>query len=166
VFVGCIRQYCYCRERKYCPFDDPNDFSYVIKVKENAPELLRRALSRLPVDVVITGDYQPAERRFQVSRRMLEVSLELGFPVSVLERSPLVLRDLDLLKEINQRAPSVVFFSMIWAPDSPTYERVRQMENLAPRIAPRAKALCSHGADCESRHLDRHQHDADPARPV
>jgi len=110
-------------------------------VKENAPELLRRALSRLPVDVVITGDYQPAERRFQVSRRMLEVSLELGFPVSVLERSPLVLRDLDLLKEINQRAPSVVFFSMIWAPDSPTYERVRQMENLAPRMEKRYAAM-------------------------
>ncbi|RPJ38067.1 MAG: hypothetical protein EHM35_05385, partial [Planctomycetaceae bacterium] len=133
--VGCVRQYCYCRERKYCPHDNPDDFAYVIKVKENAPELLRRALSRLPVDVIITGDYQPAEKKLEVSRRMLEVCLELGFPVSVLERSPLVLRDLDLLKEINQRAPSVVFFSTISAPDSPTYERVRQMENLAPRIA-------------------------------
>ena len=77
------------------------------------------------MDVVCTGDYQAAERRFGVSRKMLEVCLELGFPVSVLERSPLVLRDLDLFKEINQRAPSVVFFSMISAPDSPTFERVR-----------------------------------------
>jgi DNA repair photolyase len=59
---------------------------------------------------------------------MLEVCLEQGFPVSVLERSPLVLRDLDLLKEINQQAPSVVFFSMISAPASPTYERVRLMD--------------------------------------
>ena len=88
----------------------------MIKVKENAPELLRRALSRLPVDVFATGDYQAAEKKFEVSRRILEVCLDLGFPVSVLERSPLVLRDLDLLKEINQRAPSVVFFSMIWPP--------------------------------------------------
>ena len=134
-------QYCYCREKHYCPFDDPNDFSYVIKVKENAPELLRKALSRLPVDVVITGDYQPAEKKFEISRRMLEVCLDLGFPVSVLERSPLVLRDLDLLKEINQRAPSVVFFSMISAPDSPTYERVRQMEHLAPRMEKRYAAM-------------------------
>jgi hypothetical protein len=64
---------------------------------------------------------------------------------------------------------------MISAPDSPTYERVRQMENLAPRIAG-AKALRGHGADRESRHPDRHQHDvnprsaaerdADPARPA
>jgi len=55
--------------------------------------------------VVITGDYQPAEKKFEVSRRMLEVCLELGFPVSVLERSPLVLRDLDLINDINARAP-------------------------------------------------------------
>jgi DNA repair photolyase len=64
-----------------------------------------------------------------------------GFPVSVLERSPLVLRDLGLLKEINQQAPSVVFFSMISAPDSPSYERVRQMENLAPRMEKRYAAM-------------------------
>ena len=128
ILVDCVRHYCYCRERKYCPFDDLNDFGYVVKVKENAPELLRRGLARCPVDVIATGDYQAAEKKFEVSRRMLEVCLELGFPVSVLERSPLVLRDLDLLKEINQRAPSVIFFSMISAPDSPTYERVRQMD--------------------------------------
>jgi DNA repair photolyase len=141
VLVGCVRQYCYFRERRYCPFEDLNDFGYFIKVKENAPELLRKALSRLPVAVVATGDYQPAEKKFEVSRRMLEVCLDLGFPVSVLERSPLVLRDLDLLKEINQRAPSVVFFSIISAPDSPTCERVRQMENLAPRMEKRYAAM-------------------------
>jgi DNA repair photolyase len=82
--------------------------------------LLCKALGRLPVDLVMTGDYQAAERKFGLSRKMLEACLELGFPVSVLERSPLVLRDLDLIKEINARAPSVVFFSMISTPDSPT----------------------------------------------
>ena len=64
-YVGCQHDclFCYLRERKYCPFNDLNDFGYVIKVKENAPELLRKAPSRLPVDVVITGDYQPAEKK-------------------------------------------------------------------------------------------------------
>jgi len=133
--VDCVRNCCHCREKKYCPFDDLKDLGFLIKVKENAPELLRRALSRPTGDVVETGDYQPAEKRFGVSRRMLEVRLELGFPVSALPRSPLVLRDLDLLKEVNQQALSVVFFSRITAPDSPTYERVRQMESLALRIA-------------------------------
>jgi DNA repair photolyase len=88
ILVDCVQQYWYCRERKYCPFDDLADFGYVIKVKENAPDLLRRALGRLPVDIVCTGDYQAAEKKFEVSRRMLEVCLELGFPVSVLERTP------------------------------------------------------------------------------
>jgi hypothetical protein len=88
ILVHCVQEYCYCRERKYCPSDDMNDFGYVVKVKENAPDLLRRALSRLPVDLVMTGDYQAAERRFGPSRRILEVCLELGLPVAVLERSP------------------------------------------------------------------------------
>jgi len=56
---------------------------------------------------------------------MIEVYLELGFPVSNLERSPFVLRDLDLINEINQRAPSVVVFSAISAPASPAHERLR-----------------------------------------
>jgi DNA repair photolyase len=142
-YKGCLHgcEFCYCRERKYCPLEDVDDFGYVIQVKENAPELLRRALSRVPVDLVMTGDYQPAERKFEVSRKMLQVCHELGFPVAVLERSPLVLRDLDLLQDINDRATAVVFFSIISTPDSPGYERVRRMENLAPAMEKRFAAM-------------------------
>jgi len=142
-YKGCMHgcEFCYCREEKYYPYEDPQDFAYRIQVKENAPELFRRALSRVPVDLVMTGDYQPAEHKFKISRKMLQVCLELGFPVSVLERSPLVLRDLELLQEINERATAVVFFSIISTPDSPGYERVRQMENLAPAMEKRFAAM-------------------------
>ncbi len=142
-YIGCQHgcEFCYCRERKYSPYDDPNDFAYTIKIKENAPELLRRALGRCPVDLVFTGDYQPLERKFQVSRRMLEVCHDLGFPVFVLERNPGVLRDLDLIASINQRAPSVVAFSIISTPDSPNYDRVRQIEHLAPPPEKRFAAM-------------------------
>jgi DNA repair photolyase len=142
-YKGCQHRclFCYCRERKYCPFDDLDDFGYVIQVKENAPDLLRRALSRVQVDVVGTGDYQPAERKYGLSRRMLEVCLELGFPVSVLERSPLVLRDLDLLQEINQRARAVMMWSIIYTPDSTYRQRLRQMEQLAPSPEKRFAAM-------------------------
>jgi DNA repair photolyase len=75
-FVGCVHQHCYCSERRYCRFEDLNDFSYVIQVKENAPDLLRREPDRVPVDAVATGDYQPAERKFGLSRRVLEVWLD------------------------------------------------------------------------------------------
>ena len=142
-YKGCQHRchFCYCRERKYCPSEDLNDFGYVIQVKENAPDLLRRALERVPVDVVGTGDYQPAERRYGLSRRMLEVCLELGFPVFVLERSPLVLQDLDLLQAIYEKAVTVVAFSIISTPDSPGYERVRDMECLAPPVEKRFAAM-------------------------
>ncbi|MGD0707878.1 MAG: radical SAM protein [Anaerolineaceae bacterium] len=142
-YIGCQHgcEFCYCRERKYCPYDDYRDFSYVIKVKENAPDLLRKGLSHAPVDVVFTGDYQPIERRFNISRKMLEVCYDLGFPVFVLERSPLVLRDLDLLTAIHERARAVVAFSAIYTPDSPQAERVHQMEHLAPTPEKRFAAM-------------------------
>jgi DNA repair photolyase len=101
-------------------------------VKENAPDLLRQALSRAPVDMVGTGDYQATEKKFGLSRKILEVCLELGFPVSVLERSPLVLRDLDLLTEINERARAVMMWSIIYTPDSAYRSTLRQLERLAP----------------------------------
>jgi DNA repair photolyase len=141
VFVGCVQQYCYCREKKYYPFEDPRDFAYRIEVKENAPDLLRRALSRAPVDTVGTGDYQAAERKFGLSRQVLQVCLDLGFPVSVLERSTLVLRDLDLLKEINERARTVMMWSIIYTPDSAHRSTLRQLERLAPPPEKRFAAM-------------------------
>ena len=142
-YIGCQHgcAFCYCRERKYAPYDDPEDFAHIIKVKENAPQLLRRALARVPADIVFTGDYQPAERKFMVSKHMLEVCRDLGFPVFVLERSPLVLRDLDLLHEINQGAPSVVAFSILTTPESPNYPGVRKFERLAPAPDKRFTAM-------------------------
>jgi DNA repair photolyase len=142
-YKGCMHgcEFCYCREQKYYPYKDPDDFAYRIQFKENAPDLLRRALSRTPVDLIGTGDYQPAERKFELSRRMLEVCLELGFPVSILERSPLVLRDLSLIQDIADQATAVVFFSIISTPDSAGYRTVRQMERLAPPPGKRFAAM-------------------------
>ena len=99
-----------------CPHDDPADFPYIIRVKENAPALLRRALAHVSRDVIGLGDYQPAERKDRLTRQMLEVCLEVGFPVFILSRSPLVLRDLDLLQAINKRARTVVALSAIRRP--------------------------------------------------
>ena len=142
-YLGCQHgcEFCYCREQKYSPYDDPSDFAYLIKVKENAPDLLRRSLSRAPVDPIFTGDYQPAERKFRLSRKMLEVCHELGFPVFVLERNPAVLDDLDLLQDIHEKARVVVAFSIISTPDAPYYERVCQVEHLAPKAEKRFEAM-------------------------
>jgi hypothetical protein len=110
-------------------------------VKENAPERLCRGLGRAALDLVATGDCQAAEKKFGFSRRMLEVCLELGFPVSVLERSPLVLRDLDLLEEIDQRARAVMMWSIIYTPDSAHRATLRQLKRLAPPPGKRFAAM-------------------------
>jgi DNA repair photolyase len=152
-YLGCQHgcAFCYCRERKYIPhkpvetdviYDaEADEFSHLIKIKENAPQLLRKALGRVPVDMVFTGDYQPAERKFKLSHQMLEVCLELGFPVFVLTRSPLVLRDLDLFQAINQRSRTVVAFSIISTPDSPEYLLTSQVEGLSPGVDKRFQAM-------------------------
>jgi DNA repair photolyase len=152
-YMGCQHgcAFCYCRERKYIPYkpqetgavydEEADEFSHLIKVKENAPRLLRKALSRVPVDMVFTGDYQPAERKFKISRQMLEVCEELGFPVFVLTRSPLVLREMDVLQAINQRSRVVVAFSIISTPDSVEYRRISTLEGLAPPAEKRFMAM-------------------------
>jgi DNA repair photolyase len=142
-YIGCQHgcEFCYCREKKYSPYDDPHDFAHVIKVKENAADLLRSALRRTPVEAVFSGDYQPAERKFGLSRKMLEVFLEFGFPVFVLERSPLVLRDLDLLQELEKKARAFTAFSVLSTPDAPSYKQVAVMERLAPAAEKRFAAM-------------------------
>ena len=152
-YIGCQHgcHFCYCREQKYAPYNDIEDFPYVIKVKQNAPALLHKALSKLPRDVVGVGDYQPAERKFEISRRMLEVCLTLQFPVFILERSPLILRDLDLLVEINNVAHVSVLFSVIHTAHSPHAQRISRLERLAPPPEKRFEAMrqiASRGIQC------------------
>lgn len=142
-YIGCQHgcEFCYCRERKYAPYEDIADFPYHIKVKENMPELLRKALGKSERDTIAVGDYQPAERKFMLSRRMLEICLELYFPVFVLERSPLVTRDLDLLQEINNRTHASVVFSIIHTSRSPHADAISRMERRAPPPEKRFEAM-------------------------
>ena len=137
---GC--EFCYEREPKYLPYTDPNDFDKVIKVKLNAAELLRKELARVPVELLSTCDYQPTEKQFRLSRQLLEVAIERKFPVFILDRSPLVTIDLDLIKAVNQETFAVVLFSLSYAdnkaakaafePRSPAVKlRFKAMEHIA-----------------------------------
>ena len=107
--------------------------------------MLRRELSRIPVDLISTGDYQPAEKEFKLSRQLLEVALDAGFPVFILERSPLVTRDLDLIKAINDKTFATVLFSTSFD-DSTAIKKV--FEPKSPAVKLRFKAMekiASHG---------------------
>ena len=76
-----------------------------IDIKINAPETLQRQLKRAKRGSVIissvTDAYQPVEARYKLTRKCLETLLRYQFPVSILTKSPLVLRDMDLFKEFE-----------------------------------------------------------------
>lgn len=143
-YVGCRSgcEFCYSRGSRYLGRRDPDTFDTLIQVKINAVELLRKELRRLEHEVIACGDWQqPAEDRYRLSRGMLEVVCDLGFPLYVNERSPLLVRDLDLLVEINRRAWVGVAFSIssvdpalkrAFEPRSPGVKRrLQAMEKLA-----------------------------------
>lgn len=143
-YLGCRSgcEFCYLRGGRYLGQRDPDAFDTLIQVKVNAAELLRKELSRLDHDVIACGDWQqPAEDHYQLSRRMLEVVRDLGFPLFIVERSPLLTRDLDLLVEIKQRTWVGAVFSMsnvdpalkrAFEPRSPGLKRrLQAMETLA-----------------------------------
>ncbi len=114
-YVGCRSGcgFCYARGSRYLGRRDPDTFDTLIQVKINAVELLRKKLPRLEREVISVGDWQqPAEARYRLSRGMLEAVCDLGFPLFIVERSPLLTRDLDLLVEINRQTWVGVLFSI------------------------------------------------------
>jgi DNA repair photolyase len=137
---GC--EFCYLRGGIYDSDLNPETFNTFIRVKSNAKELLQKELAKLSPDIINCGDWQqPAEDKFRLSRDMLKVVHESGFPLLIIERSPLVTRDLDLLIEINKKAWVGVVFSVssldsklkqVLEPRSPgPKRRLQAMEQLA-----------------------------------
>ena len=111
VYRGCSHGCIYCDSRSKCyqfthPFED-------IEVKRNAPELLEQALkSKRKKCMIGTGamsdPYMHCEEELQLTRRCLEIILKYGFGAAVQTKSDRILRDIDLLDEINRSAKCVV----------------------------------------------------------
>ncbi len=102
---GCI--YCYARNaHEYWGYSAGLDFERKIIVKENAAELLAKELSNpkwKPEPIMFSGNtdcYQPLEKKFGITRKMLEVLLKYRHPVSIITKNSLIRRDIDLLSEM------------------------------------------------------------------
>jgi DNA repair photolyase len=99
LYRGCIHNCCYC----YAPslIHDERHWGSYVDAKINAPRILEKELAGAEKDVVFISSasdpYQAIEARYRLTRHCLEVILRHQFPVLVLTRSPLVLRDLDIL---------------------------------------------------------------------
>ncbi|WP_282048905.1 PA0069 family radical SAM protein [Maribacter aquivivus] len=104
---GCI--YCYARNaHEFWGYSAGLDFERKIMVKHDAPKLLEaklRSKSWKPSTIVLSGNtdcYQPAEQEFQITRKCLEIFLKYRHPVGIITKNALILRDLDILKELNE----------------------------------------------------------------
>ncbi|HST07702.1 MAG TPA: radical SAM protein [Gemmatimonadaceae bacterium] len=125
-------------------------FERNIFVKKNAPEVLSRTLrfgsdrhlKLLAGETIVIGTatdpYQPAERRFRVTRGILEVIAEHpGLSVSIISKSPLITRDIDVLSRINRISRLSIHISLITL----NRDLARRIEPRAPTPESRVRAL-------------------------
>ncbi len=130
---GCI--YCYARNsHEFWGYSAGLDFERKIIVKKNAIELLEKQFSQKnwkPKPIMLSGNtdcYQPIEREFELTRKVLQTCLKYKHPVSVITKNALITRDLDVLTELAEQNLVHVMVSI-----TGTDEKVRQL--LEPRTA-------------------------------
>ncbi|MCS3903587.1 DNA repair photolyase [Methylohalomonas lacus] len=114
---GCI--YCYARPtHAYMDLSPGLDFESRLFVKPDAPELLRQALAKpgyvcKPIALGTNTDpYQPIEREWRVTRGILELLNDCRHPMTLVTKSCLVERDIDLLAAMSERRQIEVFVSV------------------------------------------------------
>ncbi len=131
---GCV--YCFARpSHAYLDLSPGLDFETRLFAKTNAAERLRAEFSRrgyacAPIALGINTDaYQPIERRYRVTRQLIEVMAETRHPFSLITKNAMVLRDLDLLAPLAAQGLATVYFS------------VTTLDNrLSAKMEPRASA--------------------------
>jgi len=142
-YRGCIHgcTYCFARQyHEYLGYGAGTDFETKIVVKPNAPKVLREELkktrTRFPhIDFSFATDpYLPLEAEYKLTRQCLEVCADFQVPVGVITKSPLVTRDLDVLKKL---AKVTVFFSIPFL----TKEKSNPFEPYVPVPEARFRAM-------------------------
>ncbi len=155
LYRGCSHGCIYCDSRSKC-YNMNHDFED-IEVKSNALELLENALRRKRKRCMIgtgamTDPYIPLEQRLQHTRKALLLIEKYGFGVALQTKSSRVLRDLDVLKRINEKTKAVVQITLTTADDtlckiiepnvSTTRERFETLKTLRDAGIPTVVWLC------------------------
>lgn len=140
-YRGCQHACTYCFARgthEYLGYDSGRDFETRVVVKTNAPEMLRQDLGRpgWQRELVVIGTacdpYQPAELKYSLTHRLLRVMRDFANPASIVTKSPLVVRDADVLRQLSEVAAVTVNFSVatldeeIWKRTEPTTSKPRR----------------------------------------
>jgi len=140
---GC--SYCYARAtHRFLELDDPQSFETRIFVKRRAADALLRQLRKVDLrgqTIAIgtaTDPYQPAEKHFGITRSLLEVFRETEeLSLAITTKSPLILRDLDLLVELDRRHAVEVHVTVTTVDP----QLARRLEGSAPEPSARLRAL-------------------------
>ncbi|BCA53861.1 radical SAM protein [Nitrospira sp. KM1] len=126
-YRGCFHAcaYCYARpSHEYWGFGAGTDFESKIVIKRDAPQLLRRLFDKpsWKGDLIVfsgnTDCYQPIEASLGITRQCLEICAEYRNPVAIITKGSLVLRDLDVLQQLDGEAWLRVYFSIPFADDT------------------------------------------------
>jgi DNA repair photolyase len=148
-YRGCVHGCHYCYARATHPYLGMNadDFETKIVVKSNMPEVLRKELGkpswtkeRVAIGTA-TDAYQPCEGRYRLTRQVLEALRDFDTPVSIVTKSTLIVRDLDLLTELAHGPGAMVYFTITTLDDDlwrliepgtpPPRKRLRVMRRLS-----------------------------------
>jgi DNA repair photolyase len=136
---GCT--YCFARQyHEYLGYGAGTDFETKIVVKTNAPILLREELKKKREKIphlefsLATDPYLPLEASYELTRKCLEVCADFRIPVGIITKSPLVTRDLDVLKRL---VDVTVFFSIPF----PSVEKSKPFEPFVPIPEVRFRAM-------------------------
>jgi len=141
-YIGCAHgcAYCYARYLLLRRGYGPEDWGKVVYIKSNAVSRLKDEIRwRRRGKVYLssaTDPYQPVEKEYQITRRLLEILVKYDWPVEILTKSTLILRDLDLIRTISDIRVGVSIsvtedFRRVFEPFASSYdERLRILERL------------------------------------
>jgi DNA repair photolyase len=141
-YSGCAHACIYCYAtfmKKFTGHLEP--WGSFVDVKINAPEVLRKQLKKAATGEIIlssvTDPYQPVEAKYMITRKCLEALLPHKFPVDILTKSPLVLRDIDIISKLKNAEVGLTITTdddnirKIFEPCAPpVHERIETLKNL------------------------------------
>jgi len=142
-YVGCEHGCAYCFARFMIRYAGASEgWGQFVNVKVNAPHILERQLRTARKGLVllssVTDPYQPIENKHHLTRRILELLVAADFPVSILTKSSLVLRDIDLIRKLSRSEVGLTITTLnediarYFEPKaSPTKERLETLKTLS-----------------------------------
>ena len=140
-YIGCPHGCVYCYARFMCRYrKEKEKWGEFVDVKINIPEVLEEQVKYLRPGVVmissVTDAYQALEEKYQITRRCLKILAEHNFQIGLLTKSPLITRDIDVLKKFDHSAHQPGF--TITCLDE---RDAKNFENNAPSVESRLNAL-------------------------